>query len=81
MVFHILWKEKMVHLRIILKMFDKYKRFYLKVVENPVDNVEKNFFSFPQIHVENLKNYKISSFGNEWKKKHINLHKIKAECT
>ncbi|MBQ8497232.1 MAG: hypothetical protein IJ489_07265 [Clostridia bacterium] len=53
----------------ILKIFSKFKDFSLKVVENSVDNVEKNVFSFPQNDVENLKCHRISSFGNEWKRK------------
>ena len=77
MVFHILWKDKTEYFGDIPKIFGKCKSFSPKLVEKPVDNVEKNAFCFPQSHVENEKHRWISNFGNRWKTKNVDFWKIK----
>ncbi len=67
MVFHNLWKEKMVIWEQKSKKVCKYKGFLKRYVENHVGNVDKKPDIFPQKSVENKNEEGISFFGDLWK--------------
>ncbi len=67
MVFHKLWKEKMVIWEQRAKKVRKYKGFCKRYVENHVGNVDKKPDIFPQKSVENKNKEKSPFFGDLWK--------------
>ena len=67
MVFHNLWKEKMVIGEQRAKKVRKYKDFFKRCVENHVENVDKKPDIFPQKSVEKKNEEEISCFGDCWK--------------
>ncbi len=69
MVFHNLWKEKKANCAQSAKIVRKYKTFFERVVENHVENVDKNNDPFPHESVEKEKQRATSLFGDFWKPK------------
>lgn len=67
MVFHNLWKEKMVIFEWKSKKVRKYKEFFKCIVENHVESVDKKTDIFPHKSVEKQNHGSISLFGELWK--------------